>query len=322
MPRTDAVPPGPAELDDDPGGSVIPRLQAGGSPQHLLVTLLGDYWFSREELLPASSIKMLLEDFGITSTGARTTLSRLTRRGSLVAERRGRNSYFALSPDARSRMRAGFERIVLFGSADPTWDGTWTVATFTTPEDQRDVRSMLRHRLRWLGFAPLFDGVWISPSADAIATRATFDDLGLSGYAVFHAAHGEAGTSLAAPWQIESLHEKYSTFIKDGDRLADRLTRGDVTASEALIARTEIMDTWRSFPSQDPDLPAELLPSDWPRHHAWQLFVRLYEGLGPLAELRVRQCVGAIQPELESLIERRSILELIPESSRKRVGLP
>ncbi|HEY3240474.1 MAG TPA: hypothetical protein VGL92_12965, partial [Acidimicrobiia bacterium] len=53
------------------------------SPRHLLLTLLGDYWFGRTEHLPSAALVRLLEEFGVSATAARTALSRLARRGLL-----------------------------------------------------------------------------------------------------------------------------------------------------------------------------------------------------------------------------------------------
>jgi phenylacetic acid degradation operon negative regulatory protein len=62
------------------------------------------------------------------------------------------------------------------------------------------------------------------------------------------------------------------------------------------------MDTWRTFPNHDPDLPAELLPADWPRAAARDLFVEIYDTLGPLAEFRVKQIVAEFDPGLAELV--------------------
>jgi phenylacetic acid degradation operon negative regulatory protein len=58
------------------------------------------------------------------------------------------------------------------------------------------------------------------------------------------------------------------------------------------------MDEWRAFPGLDPDLPAELLPSAWPRAQARELFIGCYDLLGPLAAQRVRQIIARYSPEL------------------------
>ena len=75
---------------------------------------------------------------------------------------------------------------------------------------------------------------------------------------------------------------------------------------EALIARTRVMDEWRAFPGLDPDLPAELLPSAWPRAPARELFIGCYDLLGPLAAWRVRQIITRYSPELAGRAAYRS----------------
>jgi phenylacetic acid degradation operon negative regulatory protein len=74
-----------------------------------------------------------------------------------------------------------------------------------------------------------------------------------------------------------------------------------VGASEALVARTAVMDEWRNFPNLDPDLPPELLPQPWPRADARKVFVEVYNGLGPLAQARFRQVLAELSPELADL---------------------
>ena len=50
----------------------------------------------------------------------------------------------------------------------------------------------------------------------------------------------------------------------------------------ALVTRIHLVHSYRKFPFSDPDLPAELLPDDWPGTRAHDLFLALYEALaGP-----------------------------------------
>src|SRR5690242_729440 len=72
----------------------LPRAQAGGRPQHLLVTMLGDYWFERREHLPSAALVDLLAEFDISEAGARAALSRLARRGLLESSKRGRHTAY------------------------------------------------------------------------------------------------------------------------------------------------------------------------------------------------------------------------------------
>lgn len=52
------------------------------------------------------------------------------------------------------------------------------------------------------------------------------------------------------------------------------------------------MDTWREFADADPDLPDELLPDDWPRDHAGEVFTELDEALRLLALQRLLELLG------------------------------
>ncbi|WP_326709836.1 MULTISPECIES: hypothetical protein [unclassified Streptomyces] len=52
------------------------------------------------------------------------------------------------------------------------------MAAFSIPEQQRHVRHRVRSYLRWLGFAPLFDGLWVSAHADPAALEPIFRAAG------------------------------------------------------------------------------------------------------------------------------------------------
>ena len=54
----------------------LPRVQTGANPQHLIVTLLGDYWSGRTEHLPSAGLVALASEFDITPASARAALSR------------------------------------------------------------------------------------------------------------------------------------------------------------------------------------------------------------------------------------------------------
>ena len=44
------------------------------------------------------------------------------------------------------------------------------------------------------------------------------------------------------------------------------------------------MHAWRRFPFIDPDLPDDLLPRDWPRRAAYELFKDRHERWAPAAQ--------------------------------------
>jgi phenylacetic acid degradation operon negative regulatory protein len=298
----------------------LPRVQEGSSPQHLLVTLLGDYWMAQSRHLPSAAVVRMLEEFGVTTLGARAALSRLSRRGLLETSRIGRRTFYGLTPSTARRLAVGAQRIISFGD-ETDWDGSWLVVAYSVPEEQRETRHLLRSRLNWLGFAPLYDGVWVSPKGIAAEVAAVIDELGLRNATVLRAVEHVNGTLGRRPieaWDLDGVRAAYEDFIKHAKRLVDVIRKGNVTPAMALRERTRIMDSYRRFPSLDPEFPLNMMPEGWPRLRARELFREPYDALGPLALIRVRQLIAETDPDLAELATYRSSRELatIPPSQR------
>ena len=81
-------------------------------PQHLLLTLLGDYWYQREGSIPSTALVGLLAEFDVTEQNARAALSRLARRGLLASVRQGRATRYRLTPQAHATLAEGTELVV------------------------------------------------------------------------------------------------------------------------------------------------------------------------------------------------------------------
>jgi phenylacetic acid degradation operon negative regulatory protein len=298
-------------------GSVAQR------PPRLLLTLLGDYWWQRTEPLPSAAVVALLAEFGVSDSAARAALSRLTRNGLLVTSRNGRRTYVQLSARAANILDDGARRIFSFGGRPTPWDGMWSLVAFSIPEEHRSARDELRKALRWLGFAPLYDGLWVSPRDHADEVIERLADLGITTATAFRATAlpfpagasaasglaarglaGSGGAGSAAPdiparaWDLSGLQERYEEFTTFASLLRDQTEAGQVSIADALVARTRVMNEWRAFPALDPDLPDELLPPTWPRATARELFVACYDLLGPIATRRVRQIIARYSSEL------------------------
>jgi phenylacetic acid degradation operon negative regulatory protein len=296
------------EVGDADGVGVVGPIGAGKSslfsaisvtrlsrlrPQRLLVTMLGDYWRGRGEPIASSAMVELLGEFGVSPQSARSALSRLTRAGLLRRERSGRRTSYLLTEKAQRTFDEGAARIFGFGGEEPAWDGRWSIVAFSIAERDRSLRHALRTQLRWLGYAALYDGVWVSPHHRVEATRRALDELGVERATVFQAglvAGGGARDPLDA-WDLSELRARYEDFARRAQPVLDQAAAGALSPSRALVMRTEIMDAWRSFPREDPDLPAEFLPADWPRMRARMLFLAAYEALGSIAEQRFREIV-------------------------------
>ena len=180
----------------------------------------------------------------------------------------------------------------------------WTMVAFTVPEDQRRLRPMLRGRLQSLGFAPLYDGLWVSPHPPETGLDIALKIAPPQSCTVIRATELPAGTRLAvaSAWNLDELGESYDEFISTFRPVLRRLESGRISTTEALVARTRATYRWFVFAVTDPDLPEALLPRRWPRAAAHDLFVALVDGLALLAVERVREIISNYDPELGRLV--------------------
>ena len=291
----------------------LPRSQVGTNPQHLLITLMGDYWHGRTDPLPSAALVELLAEFDISEPSARAALNRLTKRGLLLTSKRGRNTYYGANPSAIPLLTGTFSRIIAFGTHESrAWDGKWTLVAFSVPEAQRQLRHTVRTNLRWLGFAALYDGLWASPWDEQDAVLAKLSELEVGSTTVMRATIDSRSTiQPLSAWDLDALKRKYIEFEEEFSPILEEARRGALTASQALVNRTEVMDSWRNFIGLEPDLPTELLPEDWPRSQMRALFFELHDDLAPVAQARCQQIFAKHAPELATLVTHQTAADLV-----------
>lgn len=292
-------------LDEDVDA---PRAQAGPHPQHLLTTVLGEYLDSAEANLPSIAVVAVLAEFGVSEPSARAALSRVVKRGLLAARPGARPPVYHLTEQALARHRSRMHQFLRFGAHERAGDGWWVTVSFSLPQDGQAQRHALRKLLRSLGFARLYDNVWIRPGSEsgevAAPLRALLDGVPGARWSVsrsrFDDERGPHGP--ASAYDLDGLATAYRAFAAEYEPLADAVARGEVDGPRALVARTSIMDSWRRFADLDPDLPAHLLPAPWPRPQARELFLRVHTALGPLAQARLVELTTPYWPDAASWI--------------------
>lgn len=282
----------------------LPRPHSGNGPQHLLITLLGDYWFAREELLPSAALVALLAEFGAQENASRQGMRRLTQRRLLVQGRSGRTTLYGIPPEVVADQRLRSARAVTFGTDVTDWDGRWTVVSFSIPEPERDVRRVLRGGRRNMAFGDLQDGVWITPHDRGDEAVQLLDDLGVAAGHVMRASwalRAGDGAAIAKAFALDELAEQYAAFVDEYTPLLEPARR-EADPTTALRVRTKLTNDWLAFRLADPELPAELLPDDWPRKRAREVFLALYDALGPAAAQRVRDVVAEYDEPLSRIV--------------------
>jgi phenylacetic acid degradation operon negative regulatory protein len=301
---------------DVAAGSPRPsQRQLGGSTaQGLATTLVADYTVRTRAWLPSAAVVTLLGDCGVSNGAARTATSRLARRGVLESRREGRKSSCRLTPAAADELASGGAWIAQFGAAVPSWDGRWTLIAFSFPQAENTHRRALRGRLRWLGFAPLYDGVWVSPDTLNPTVQEGLAAVTLGAMTVFRSRHVELATATnrnpIEAWDITAIARTYETFIQRWKPLLKRVRSDRIIGAAAVRARTEIMDIYRRIPSLDPQLPVELMPAGWPRAEARDIFVEIYDRLAEHAQKHVRAVVDRFAPQSDVDIRPHTVAEM------------
>ncbi len=276
----------------------LPRVQAGYPPQHLLLTLLGDYGLDVGDPIPSAALVAILGEFGVTAAGARAAIGRLARRNLLNTSRRGRTTAYAMTERCADLVAEGRRLTQSFTGTLADWDGRWTLVSYSITEEHRTQRTLLRARLRWLGFGPLQDGVWISPRPGDDTLDAVLLDIGPSACAVFRGdlLHGVGRLNPLAAWDLDALRQAYTAFIDEFTPVI--VGAAALSPSEALVARMRMTYQWFALANEHAELPAELLPASWPAVAARGLFDRVGDVLGSRAAQCIADHVGRWSPEL------------------------
>lgn len=266
-------------------------------PRDLIFTLFGDYLLHRRGPVWVGSLLELLEPLGVSASAARTALSRMSRKGWFSTERRGRRSYYELTPRGRRLLEEGEERIH-HPEWDRPWDGRWLLVAYSIPEEERKRRDRLRDRLHWLGFGSLGNGLWISPHPVAGEVREAASELGLADrmevFRADHVAFSEPERLVSRCWDLDEIDERYRDFSDRHlpefreCRTAIEGEGGEISPRECFVRRFRLVHEYREFPLVDPYLPRGLLPDGWAGECASMLFETYHELLAPPADAYVR----------------------------------
>ena len=217
---------------------------------------------------------------GHAPAAVRQTLFRMVRAGQLQTRRSGRSKFYRFSPWAQAEADAGLTRII--GPRPEPWDGRWTLLLARFEGADRDQRELLAELLQSEGFAPLGGGAYIHPRDRAGRVLEAAAEGGMRGRLVVVRGERQGGSTaaefVALHWDLEKLAREYRHFISRFESLAISLPATD---RQIFVARFALVFTYLEPAWRDPELPAALLPGDWPGEQAHVLAGALYRRLSP-----------------------------------------
>ncbi|MFG2139866.1 PaaX family transcriptional regulator C-terminal domain-containing protein [Streptomyces sp. NPDC048650] len=264
--------------------------QAQRTPRSLIVTFYGAYGRGGPDgpdgiagPVPVAALIRLLGVLGIDPPSVRSAVSRLKRRGLLVADRTASGAAaYGLSDAAHQLLADGDHRI--YGRPTARLSDGWVLAVFSVPEEERHKRHLLRSRLSRLGFGTAAPGVWIAPAHLYEETRHALERLRLDAYVDLftgtHAGFEPTAGAVARWWDLDALAAQHRAFLDDHEPVLRRWTRRRTVPPETAYHDYVLaLDAWRRLPYADPGLPSPLLPQGWPGGRAAEVFGRLHTEL-------------------------------------------
>jgi phenylacetic acid degradation operon negative regulatory protein len=285
----------PGAPGPDPGiARWITRTLAADPPRarSLIVTIWGDALAPHGGTVWLAGLIHLLAPFGINERLTRTSVFRLARDGWLAAEAHGRRSRYRLTAEGERRFAQAYRRI--YAPPEPRWDGRWELVLVAGETLSATTRQSLRDELSWEGFGTLAPGVYGRPAhgASAVARIASALDLA-DRIAVLQARDDDArsgaplASRAAAAWDLATVADGYRRFLaRFGGVVSAFRARpaGVIDADQCFVVRTLLIHAFRRVLLRDPQLPAALLPPDWPGTAAYSLTRDFYRLTHRLAE--------------------------------------
>lgn len=259
-------------------------------PQSLLLAFFGNHVLNEGPLYVYSgSIIDILARTGVGEQAVRSTLSRMVNRDLLARRRNGRRMYFGLTPLATEILCDGKRRLWQTSVVNEDWDGTWTLLGFSLPDSWHSQRHDLRSRLGWLGFGPLYNGLWIAPGH--VDLTAVIDELGVFAHVKVFQARADEATDIrrmvSDTWDLDALAARYTAFSR-------RWSATEWSASDAIAVRLRLVSEWLEIIRSDPRLPGPCLPADWPARPAEDTFRRIASGTATPARLMAAAVLDTI----------------------------
>lgn len=258
--------------------NAAPGTPAGGNgratairPQVYVLTFCGTHLLGRNEAFFTGSLVDVLRRVGVAEHAARSTLNRMVKRGLLERHRRGKKIYLSLTPHAAAVLEQGGAR-AWQTPVNREWSGHWTLLAFSLPEARRADRHLLRSRLLFARFGLLQNGLWVA--ADDVDVPKLLDGLGvLDDVRAFQASTlppTEAAQLIDDAWDLAALRAGYESFLDRWDRPCPAPEAEDDLARELYLT-----GEWLFLVREDPRLPLEHLPADWPAVRAEHVALRL-----------------------------------------------
>ena len=205
------------------------------------------------------------------------TISRLLSVGDVEKVVQKGRVYLRLTSQGSKTLK---QDIPLLALSEKKWRQKWCLVMFDIPQKEFHIRDALRRKLVSLGFGQWQRSVYLSPYDLTQEINQYLKHQKLFNFAVCLEAKRLSPSdnrSLARKaWKLDKLADKYYQFIQNCDGLEEKI--GDNSFKKEEL--TGIVEQYLNLLENDPFLPRELLPLNWPFRKAQKSFLNILNEAG------------------------------------------
>jgi phenylacetic acid degradation operon negative regulatory protein len=206
----------------------------------------------------------------------------MRRDGWLLSQRQGRGVSYAPS----ERTLAGHRRrATTFTPEGPPWGGAFHALLVSVPETERAFRDEFRRAAHIAGYRILRAGLLVAPSdrRDEIGDlleRVPLDASVLPAW--LELAPEDARREASQLWKLDDLEKRYRRLAEHARTAAAVVTSSPTTSEDGILRPfAEVtLPIYRAI-ADDPGLPADLLPRDWPARELGSALGEALRAFGP-----------------------------------------
>jgi phenylacetic acid degradation operon negative regulatory protein len=194
------------------------------------------------------------------------------------------------TPNDRLYRLSAQGRLHALGGRDPEafwarkWDGYWRMVLFDVPTGQNAQREKLRRYLRDKGFGCLQNSVWISPDPlEQEREILSGGTINVESLVLLEArpCAGESDVEIASgAWDFERINRRYAAHLKVLEERPKGSLQPDATRKSLLRWASVEREAWLDAVTNDPLLPARILPYDYQGRRSWQRRIEVFRDAG------------------------------------------
>ncbi len=245
--------------------------------------------------LEITTLIRLCEALNINAGAVRTAVSRLKKQGFFSAKKTGLSSRYTITPKAIMAREFYNKKIFIGEDVYYNWKREWWLLSFAFEQAQEKQRGQLRSLLKKMDFGCLHRGVWLKPVDPYLWLDQALENQGFNKHVHIFTTkitHIEKAQQLAQHlWELGKIAQQFAEYQELlRAKIADYPHWDD---QACFIRHIKLFKEFADPLINNPLLPPQLFPKDWPGTTYRELFKRVNDRLALKSQRFVKSVIEA-----------------------------